>query len=1012
MDISEKNLEDTIESALLAAAPIGKPGIKGEFGDLRVDYSGGSYPAGGYLKRTQDDYDKTLCMLKSDALNFISATQAKEWRQLVGQYGGDQKKAEEQFFERLAKELYERGTPDVMRKGIKTRGCHFALAYYRPSSRLNPDAEKLYRANIFSVVRQLHYSQRNNKSLDIATFLNGLPIFTAELKNQFTGQSAEKNAIDQYKDDRDSIEPLFAFGRCLAHFAIDPDEVFMTTHLQGRATNFIPFNQGNQGGKGNPPSDTGFATAYLWERIWSRDSVLNLLQHFVHILAEKKVKSKKAVQGALLFPRYHQLDAVRRILADTLLRGSGQHYLIEHSAGSGKSNTLSWLAYQLSLLHDEDDKRIFDSIIVITDRRILDRQLQQTIQQFEPTQGILENIDKTSKQLKKALEDGITIIVTTLQKFPVIVKDMQALKGKRFAVIIDEAHSSQTGSSSESMKSVLAKGNLDDTEENAEQEDTEDRVEKVVKAHGPLPHVSYFAFTATPKDKTLRLFGTPRPDGGYDPFSLYSMRQAIEEGYILDVLQNYVTYQAYWNLQKKAEEDPHYDRAKAAQQILSYVESHTLAVEKKIAIIAEHFKTHTAQRIKGKAKAMIVARSRKQAVRYKLALDKYLQEHGYTYKTLVAFSGTVHDGIDYSESNMNGFPESQTAETFKQDAYRFLIVADKFQTGFAQPLLHTMYVDKKLAGVHAVQTLSRLNRTHPDKEETMVLDFVNEAEDIRKAFAPYYEKTSLASGTDPDLLYDLQTRLANFQFYTEAEIDNFAAVYFHDGPQYKLHAILTPVVDRFKAATPEEQIDFRGQLHQYIDLYSFLSQVVTFADHGLEQFYRFVQLLRKKLPLANGRLPIDAYKYVDLKSYELEEKSGGRIALLHEADAGELATAGIRDVFLAPIEEREPVSQIIEELNYHFGASLTEEDKNQIHNLEEQLSANSRIESAVRVNSVSNARLTFDEEVNDMLQDMMLNNLDSLTALFTNFSSNEDFKKRLLDFLFERYLERTKQSPV
>ena len=323
-----------------------------------------------------------------------------------------------------------------------------------------------------------------------------------------------------------------------------------------------------------------------------------------------------------------------------------------------------------------------------------------------------------------------------------------------------------------------------------------------------------------------------------------------------------------------------------------------------------------------------------------------------------------------------------------------------------------MYVDKKLAGVHAVQTLSRLNRTHPDKEETMVLDFVNEAEDIRKAFAPYYEKTSLASGTDPDLLYDLQTRLANFQFYTEAEIDNFAAVYFHDGPQYKLHAILTPVVDRFKAATPEEQIDFRGQLHQYIDLYSFLSQVVTFADHGLEKLYRFGQLLRKKLPLANGRLPIDAYKYVDLKSYELEEKSGGRIALLHEADAGELATAGIRDVFLAPIEEREPVSQIIEELNYHFGASLTEEDKNQIHNLEEQLSANSRIESAVRVNSVSNARLTFDEEVNDMLQDMMLNNLDSLTALFTNFSSNEDFKKRLLDFLFERYLERTKQSPV
>src|SRR6266480_2268486 len=812
MDISEKNLEDTIEQVLLS---IGSPPVQSTsqgihqppplYGPATSNLTPDNVAPGGYRKHTSEEYDKALCLIPEDVLNFIYATQPKEWDKFKKQHEGD---ARTPFLQRLASELRARGTLHVLRKGIKANGCRFQLAYFIPSSGLNYDLLSLYGANLFSEVRQLHYSERNNNSLDLALFLNGLPIFTAELKNPFTGQNVE-NAIKQYRSDRDPREPLFAFGRCLVHFAVDPELVYMTSHLEGHNTRFLPFNRGNKGGAGNPPSWKGFATAYLWESIWARNSVLNLLQHFIQEIEEQDDKGRKTGKRSLIFPRYHQLDAVRRLVAGAQEQGPGQRYLIEHSAGSGKSNSISWLAHQLSVLHDGLDRRVFDSIIVITDRRVLDKQLQQTVQQFEQTLGVVENIDKTSGQLKDALEHGKTIIVTTLQKFPVIVKDMESLKGNRFAVIIDEAHSAQSGESTKSLKTVLTIGSLDDVdiEESDEGEDLEDRIAQEVKKRGRLPNVSYFAFTATPKPKTLELFGTRRADGKYEAFSLYTMRQAIEEHFILDVLENYTTYRTYWSLLKKIETDPHYDRTRATLLLKSFVDRHEQTIAKKVAIMIEHFAGQVSHLIDGKAKAMIVTRSRLHAVRYKHAVDRYLKEHGYPYKALVAFSGTVRDGgIDFTESNMNGFPETQTAEIFKQDAYRILIVANKFQTGFDQPQLHTMYVDKKLGGVNAVQTLSRLNRTYPGKKETMVLDFANEAEEIQQAFAPYYEKTLLSEGTDPNLLYDLQTKLTGFHFYSEDDVNHFAEIFFDPkGTQNKLYAVLAPVVDRYEEASNEEK---------------------------------------------------------------------------------------------------------------------------------------------------------------------------------------------------------------
>ena len=732
-ETTERAFEAAIEQALLTGGP--------DAGDAPFTVRGPSpsygmtFTPGGYHRRTSDDYDRARCLIPRDVIDFILATQPKEWTKLK-QHHGEQVK--DKFLARLAKEVERRGTLDVLRNGIKDTGCKFALAYFRPASGLNEELERLHAANLFAVLRQLQYSEKNEKSLDLGIFLNGLPIFTAELKNPFTGQNVQ-DAIAQYKRDRDPREPLLKYGRCLAHFAVDPDLVYVTTQLKFAQTRFLPFNKGWNRGAGNPPvppTQKGYATAYLWEEVWDRDSVLDLVRQFIHEVEEEDDKGRKRGKRFLIFPRYQQLDAVRKMVAHAREHGAGERYLIQHSAGSGKSNTIAWLAHRLSTLHDADDKRVFDSIVVITDRRILDRQLQQTVRQFQQTLGVVENIDTTSRQLKEALESGKTIIVSTLQKFSVIAQQIGDLPGKRFAVIVDEAHSSQTGESTKSLKTVLATGDLEAAEsEESEAETPEEALEGIILAEmekrGRLPNVSTFAFTATPKPKTLELFGTRRPDGSFEPFHLYSMRQAIEEGFILDVLANYTTYTAYWKLLKTIEEDPKYDKAKASHLLVSFVELHPHAVNEKIAIMVEHFAASVQDLIGSRAKAMIVTRSRLHAVRYKLALDEYLAQKGYGFKTLVAFSGTVEDGgKKYTEAGMNGVSETQTAATFGTGDYRFLVVANKFQTGFDQPLLHTMYVDKKIGGVNAVQTLSRLNRTCPGKSSTAVLDFATAADTI------------------------------------------------------------------------------------------------------------------------------------------------------------------------------------------------------------------------------------------------------------------------------------------
>jgi len=850
---------------------------------------------------------------------------------------------------------------------------------------------------------------KTRRALDLVLFLNGIPIFTAELKNPLTGQEVE-NAIRQYKTDRDPREQLFTYGRCLAHFAVDPELVYVTTHLAGPDTRFLPFNRGRFGGAGNPPvppTRTGYATAYLWEETWARDSVLDLIRQFIHEVEEEDERGRKTGKRFLMFPRYQQLDCVRRLVADALRQGTGQRYLIQHSAGSGKSFTIAWLAHRLATLHDTSDHRVFDSIIVVTDRRVLDRQLQAALRQFEQTLGVVENISTTSRQLKEALESGKTIIVTTLQKFPVIATEIGELPGKRFAVIVDEAHSSQSSESTKSLKSVLASRSLEEAEaEEGEAETPEEELENVILAEmekrGRLPNLSTFAFTATPKQKTLELFGIARADGKFEPFHRYSMRQAIEERFILDVLANYSTYKTYWRLLKKVEDDPRYDRRKAEYLLKSFVDLHEHAIGEKVRICVEHFAAQVQNEIGGKAKAMIVTRSRLHAVRNRLAIDKYLAERGYPFKALVAFSGTVYDppgGYPYTEANMNGFPEAQTAKTFERPEYRFLIVANKFQTGFDQPLLHTMYVDKKLGGVNAVQTLSRLNRTHPDKKGTTVIDFANEADAIRKAFEDNYETTLLSEATDPNLLYEVQTRLGAFPVYTEAEVNEFARVYFDPKTTLdRLYSALAPMVERFRALSEEEREDFRGQLTDYVRLYAFLSQVLTFADADLEKLYQFARYLRRLLPADRAELPVEVQQNIDMESYRIQQTSSGKIAL--EQKAGMLEPMGTKGAYRIATEEMEVLSRIIASLNERFGLNLGPEHEVTLGQMMERLGDDAALDAAARANTRENVRLTFDQKVEQVIQEIV----DSNFELYKRITDDRAFGAALKNLLFDHYL--------
>jgi type I restriction enzyme R subunit len=1008
-EISERSFEEAIECALLQFGPDTCVGDPTAVREPLAPY--GEAPPGGYRKRLPGDYDRALCLLSRDVVDFILATQPKEWQKLAQHHGAA---VREQFLKRLAAEIERRGALDVLRQGIKDSGCKFQLAYFRPASGLNEETRRLHAANLFAVVRQLRYSASNEKSLDLVLFLNGIPIFTAELKNLLNGQDVE-DAIRQYKTTRDPREPLLAHGRCLAHFAVDPDLVYVTTQLVGPQTRFLPFNKGKFGGAGNPPvppTRKGYATGYLWDETWTRDSVLDLVRQFIHEVEEEDEKGRKTGKRFLIFPRYQQLDAVRKLVAHAREMGAGQRYLVQHSAGSGKSFTIAWLAHRLATLHDASDRRVFDSIVVITDRRILDRQLQTTMRQFEQTLGVVENIDTTSRQLKEALESGKTIIVTTLQKFPVIAKQIGELPGKRFALIVDEAHSSQSGESTKSLKAVLASGSLEEAErEEASAETPEEELESTIltemERRGRLPNLSTFAFTATPKAKTLELFGTRREDGRFEPFHLYSMRQAIEEGFILDVLASYTTYTAYWRLLKKVEDDPRYDKKKAAYLLRSFVELHPHAIGEKVRIMVEHFAAQVQGEIGGRAKAMIVTRSRLHAVRYRLAVDKYLADRSYSFRALVAFSGKVEDGgRSYTETSMNGFPEAQTARTFEQPEYRFLIVANKFQTGFDQPLLHTMYVDKKLGGVNAVQTLSRLNRTlPPDKKGTVVLDFANEAAEIKASFEPYYETTLLAEATDPNLLYEIQSRLAAFPIYTQADVERFAKIYFNPRmTQDQLYSMLAPVVERVHEVSEPEQHDFRGQLTDYVRLYAFLAQVLTFADGDLEKLYVFARHLRRLLPADRAELPREVQQNIDMESYRVQQTGSGKLTL--ERKPGVLDPMGPKGGPGTSPEELEILSRIIAELNERFGLNLGPEHRVTLGQMMERLDADAALDASARANTRENVRLTFDQKVEHVIQEIV----DSNFELYRRITDDSAFGEVLKNMLFDQYVRAHRQA--
>ena len=1004
IDTSEQDLEATIEAVLVSEPGEAASEPTPLYDAHTLDAS--TYAPGGYRTRSPADYNRERCLIADDLFDFVVATQPQEWRKLKDQFGPE---AKNRFIQHVHQEIEKRGTLNVLRRGVSIFGARIALVYFKPSTSRNPDLQQKYRANVFSVVRQLPYSPDTSHTLDLGLFLNGLPIFTAELKNPLKGQTV-RDAIHQYRSDRDPREALFQFGRCLAHFAVGSEEVHMTTHLRGEDTFFLPFNQGYDGGAGNPPNAQGPRTSYLWTQVWARDSILNLIRHFIATIDDLDDDGTPTGEEILIFPRYHQMRSVRRLVADARANGPGERYLVQHSAGSGKSISIAVLAHQLAFLNDTDDQSVFDTVIVVTDRRVLDKQIAQVILQFEQERGVVADVEEGASGLGQALKDGKRIVIVTLQTFPHVAEAIRKRSGHRFAVIIDEAHSSQTGEYRKHLNDTLSASSLEAAEDaDATDMDLEDRIAAEIQKRGHQANVSNFAFTATPKAKTLELFGEQQPDGSYAPFDLYSMRQAIDEGFILDVLQNYTTYTDYWNLLKQIEEDPEYDSKKASRLLQSFVSRHEHTIGKKTEIMVQHFAEKVAHRIGGQAKAMIVTRSRLHAVRFKVAFDRYLQEESYPYEALVAFSGTVKDkGMEHTERSMNGFPDSQTAHTFDRDPCRFLIVANKYQTGFDQPLLHTMYVDKKLGGVNAVQTLSRLNRTHPQKDETMVLDFANEAETIREAFQPYYERTTLQEGTDPGLLYDLEHQIREYGVVTERDLDDVAAIWFSgDGTQKQLHAVLDRCVDRYEHATEDEQADFRQHLSKFVRLYAFLAQVVPFEDLELEKLYVLAKPLLAKLlaRLDPSDIPRELLQYVDIDSYRIQEIDSGGMTLEQgqkplppQKESGGPASA--------PEPEKEPLSRILEALNERFGYDFDEDDRVFIEQLQKNVRESDAVRTSIKVNSESDARLTFDSVTEDELQEM----IDKNFRLYKKIVDNEAFGQMLLDFLFDQTLSDLRQE--
>lgn len=994
--MSAVHLERILESSLVASLVAnGSPVREGTGG-----YMGAVGEHQGYLERKPDHYSARLCLDPQQVIAFVGITQEKEWDKLKAVHG---EQRNEKFLARLAKELETRGALGVLRNGIKDHGCHFKLAYFAPASGLNPEHAKLYTQNLLSVMRQVPFSEKSTETIDVVLFLNGIPVATVELKHHMTSQNVQ-HAMTQYRA-RDTREPIFAFKRVPAHFAVDNDLVYVTTHVNGKGTYFLPFNMGSDDGAGNPVNPDGFRSAYLWEDIWARDTWLDVLGHFIHVEEGRDEQGKKTER--LIFPRFHQLDAVRRVVASCRKHGAGKRYLIQHSAGSGKSNTIAWLVHRLAELHDISNERIFDSVIVITDRRVLDRQLRNTVKGFERVVGLVTGVTQGSKELKAALEEAKPIIVTTVQKFPFIATEIGHLTQRRFAIVIDEAHSGQSGETQRALSAVLNVKSLEDAEKEEEQleKDLDGEVLKTLESTGMAKNASYFAFTATPKARTLEMFGQADEDGKFHPFSLYTMRQAIEEKFIMDVLQNYTTFKTYFDLTKKIEEDPEYNKAAAIKVMLRYADLNEAGIERKARIMVDHFTDRVSGKIGGRAKAMVVTRSRLHAVRYKQAFDKILREQRSPFRALVAFSGTVKDdGLEHTEYGMNGLPETQTAEEFKLPECKFLIVAEKFQTGFDQPLLHTMYVDKTLTGLNAVQTLSRLNRIHPEKQDTFVLDFANEAEMIQQAFEPYYRATILSEGTDPNKLYDLERMIKEFELFDDVQVGAYCAVFYDKSLSLEkklpmLHAILDPIRDRYMAQSEDLRSEFKKLVEQFVRLYAFLSQIVSFQDVDLEKLYQFCRLLRGKLPLTRGSLPKEVLDQIQLDHYRVVQTGTDHLRLSGEGEllpSDDLGTGSFTE------DEKEPLSELIKAINEAFGTEFDEGDRVMIAEVERRVLADKGLQDAVLHNKKESVKLIFASVFDKALTDLIDDNLDFYKKVVDNEAMQADLKQGLFEAVYRK----------
>jgi type I restriction enzyme R subunit len=994
-DTSEKGLETLIirhmtgEAGLAVTldAPREKPGLAGT----------------GYFAGSPKDYDRAQALDVTQLFAFLRATQPEAFKKLAIAYAGDAKDINRlKFLARLSAEIGKRGVIDVLRKGVEHGPVHFDLFYGTPSPG-NVKAKALHAQNRFSIMRQLAYSMdETRRALDLCLFINGMPIGTFELKNSLTKQRVE-DAVEQYRRDRDPRERLFEFGRCVVHFAVDDSEVQMCTQLKGKASWFLPFNKGYQDGAGNPPNPHGLKTDYLWKEVLTPAGLTNILENYAQIVEEKDPRTGKKKRKQV-WPRFHQLGVVRQALADVRTHGAGKRYLIQHSAGSGKSNSIAWLAHQLIGLK-RNDKEIFDSVIVVTDRRLLDDQIQATIKQFMQVGATVGHAEH-SGDLRKFIEEGKKIIVSTVQKFPFILDEIATEAGKTFAIIIDEAHSSQGGKTSAAMSQALS-APAESEEAGPDPEDTvNEALAKRMAARKMLTNASYFAFTATPKNKTLEMFGEPLPPDAegkvkHRPFHSYTMKQAVQEGFILDVLKSYTPVDSYYKLVKKTEDDPEFDTKKARKKLRRYVEGHDHAIRLKAEIMVDHFHDQVlaAAKIGGQARAMVVTSGIERAIQYFYAFKAYLAERKSPYQAIVAFSGEHdHGGGRVSEVSLNGFSSGDIAAKIQTDPCRFLICADKFQTGYDEPLLHTMYVDKPLSGIKAVQTLSRLNRAHPQKHDCFVLDFQNNSEAITFAFQDYYRTTLLAEETDPNKLHDLKTALDAAQVYSPEQVQQVVELFLGGADRDKLDPILDACVAVYVDKLDEDgQVDFKGKAKVFCRTYSFLSSVIPYSNAAWEKLSILLNLLTPKLPAPQEEdLSKGILEAIDMDSYRVEKKAAMKIALVD------------KDAEIQPVPmdahghkaelELDRLSNILKTFNEQFGTLFTDTDrvaKRIRDDIAPKVAADAAYRNA-KENTPHTARMAHDQALGRVMQHLLKDD----TQVYKQFVENESFKRFVGDMVY------------